>query len=229
MLEIIFFILPGFAGLISVYKRQKIRNIPYTHWILIPIFVIYSLAGHLIYKLLEKCLPNIPNVELLSIQFDVASSIVAAFIVVILTRFRFFDFMNLFLIFAPMSAVEKFLDDNKKEAIMVSLENGKVYVGLLVGSDIWSKDGLNSLMLQLLFSGYREDSEKGKQILVINTNYIQDKGDGAYDYINENLETTILFKKIISLRLFDFTGFSHFIKNGTARIEGKSLEQIFPT
>ena len=241
MFEIILFLIPGFIPLIVTYHRKKVKNIDYSQWILIPILAIYSLIsyafGYILIDWFDVNLTLIENSRIFGtnifLYYFLTAIIIAPFL-------AFIDKFNLFILFSPPPGIEEFFEKNKDNSVMVTLENGKVYVGMLLGADIWSRGDISTLGLMPFFSGIR--SSEGKK-LKINTNYIklsEDKKSVEYDideeydsYENEEgvheggmVELKILIKRVISVRNFDLIRFSKYYGDRTVEVEENCSELI---
>lgn len=233
MLELVLFIIPGFASLLVIYKTTTQKNLDITQWILIPLMATYSLLGFALAKLLcfilalLACSPQqlaLFNSHLLDTDLQTIELILALFFAMI-----FANFFNLCKIFSPPSGIEEFLIESKDALIMLILDNGKVYVGHLLAFDTWSKGDLNSIRIIPFLSGIRDPDDKNK--LSVHTSYIRIVNDKIQynDDGGKPIDLTILLNRIISIRTFDLWRFVKYYKNKTIKLDEnvKDLADIF--
>ena len=231
MVQLVLFLLPGFCALIVSFARKNLRNIDPNQWVIllaigansVIAFVTSFLLNSLLFYSLRIFGTNLPSrcFELLDKSISIHEYVIALIVGALLPILE----INLFGILQPKTSIQNMLVNNEDELIMLTLDDGKIYVGTLHGFDTYAGAELNSIRIYPFFSGHRDKAD-GK--LHVTTSYIElDPADEVKMINSQQVDVGILVKRIISIRNFAMDHFLYYIDQNTVSIDDTNLAKIF--
>ena len=215
MAEVILLLIPGFFSLINVYQEKEKINPDIQQWVFLPLIATYSIISFIgaktisiafilpVLYFLKLIFEPILYPEIISYIQNIFTSkplLTHDFILISYFEYAFACLIayllpqknSLITLFKNVSAIDSFLEKNKNEPLMLSLNDGKYYIGTIRGHDYWSKKSTKVIFLQLLFSG-----RKNEGILDITTSYLSlnpdtheiiKQEDAKTDYVSISME-----------------------------------------
>lgn len=101
------------------------------------------------------------------------------------------------------------------ELVMLSMDNEKVYVGILIEASDDPNESSRFLKLAPIMSGYRKEPEKR---VVFNTDYV-----GAGNEPDQRRDMLISVQKVVTIAQFDPALHQHFFETGMVGIEPEAV------
>lgn len=229
-LQFLYFLIPGFIILLSIYKKGNRGYVDPSQWVLIPLLGLYSFAVcvlAIIPRFFWGIVGNLPDSLTLHLEFDNFSVLelfnIAAWVIL---------FPHIKNIDLPIKLLSKprplaFACGDADQLWMITLNNKKVYVGSIAAVPLWDSDPFFVDILPMMSGGYNKN-----EMLEMRTSYLKFKKGEQEEQedriiINELISIHLKVDEIVSISNFEVSEFAAFLDSNKAKVLDPNLIDFF--